>query len=169
MEVQQPNIPADNQILFFRRDRECYRFLSNFYPAPVLIDGETWPTVEHYYLAQKSDHPEYRDQIRAAASPGHAKRLGADPSLPKKRSAQSWFRRNAAAMRPDWQEVKLEVMRTAVAAKFLQNPELAQRLRDTGTAQLVEDSANDAYWGSGKTKDGLNWLGRILMEVRSRL
>lgn len=41
-------IPADNRILYFRRDREMFEFLSHFYLAPILLDGDTWPTVEHY-------------------------------------------------------------------------------------------------------------------------
>jgi N-glycosidase YbiA len=53
-------IPADNRILYFTRDREIFRFLSHFHPAPIVLDGETWPTVEHYYQAQKSAEPAYR-------------------------------------------------------------------------------------------------------------
>ncbi|HET8680011.1 MAG TPA: hypothetical protein VFM39_07795 [bacterium] len=36
-------ILADNRILYFRRDRETFEFLSHFYPAPTLLDGQTWP------------------------------------------------------------------------------------------------------------------------------
>ena len=66
-------------------------------------------------------------------------------------------------------ELKLEVMRIAVRAKFFQNPELAKRLLATGVAELIEDSESDAFWGCGKNGDGLNWLGQVLMEVRSEL
>jgi N-glycosidase YbiA len=66
-------IPADNRILYFLRDRESFRFLSHFHPSPIELDGEVWPTVEHFYQAQKSDDPAYRQAIRAAASPGMAK------------------------------------------------------------------------------------------------
>lgn len=42
-------IPADNRILYFGRDRAVFGFLSHFHSAPVVLDGEVWPTVEHYY------------------------------------------------------------------------------------------------------------------------
>jgi predicted NAD-dependent protein-ADP-ribosyltransferase YbiA (DUF1768 family) len=42
-------LPADNRILYFARDRELFGFLSHFHPAPILLDGEVWATVEHYY------------------------------------------------------------------------------------------------------------------------
>ena len=162
-------IPSDNRILFYHRDRQSFGFLSNFHVSPIVVDGETWPSSEHYYQAQKSLQSEYRDQLRAAYSPGHAKRLAADPALPRKRSGQSWFRRNGVSIRADWQEVKLQVMRNAVRAKFSQNSELSQRLLATGAAELLEDSESDSYWGSGNKDEGLNWLGRVLMEVRAEL
>jgi hypothetical protein len=62
-------IPADNRILYFARDRGMFGFLSHFHPAPILLDGEVWPTVEHYYQAQKLFDPAYRQAIRDAATP----------------------------------------------------------------------------------------------------
>ena len=60
-------MPDDNRVLFFERDQEAFGFLSNFHPAPLNLDGESWPTVEHYYQCQKSLNPGYRDAIRAEA------------------------------------------------------------------------------------------------------
>ncbi len=57
-------IPDDGRILFFRRDRAVFGFHSHFWPAAFLFDGESWPTVEHYYQFQKSFDPVYRDAIR---------------------------------------------------------------------------------------------------------
>jgi predicted NAD-dependent protein-ADP-ribosyltransferase YbiA (DUF1768 family) len=34
---------------------------------------------------------------------------------------------------------------------------------------LIEDSPFDAFWGTGRDGDGLNWAGRILMEIRRKL
>lgn len=31
-----------------------HRFLSNFYPSPIIYDGVAYPTVEHAYQAQKT-------------------------------------------------------------------------------------------------------------------
>ena len=31
-----------------------YAFLSNFYPSTFILDGKIYPTVEHYFQAQKT-------------------------------------------------------------------------------------------------------------------
>lgn len=162
-------IPEDNRILYFGRDRALFRFLSHFHPSPILMDGEVWPTVEHYYQAQKSSNSGYRQAIREATSPGKAKRLAAPPDAPRRVSGQSWFRRNDIPPRPDWHEVKLNIMRRADLAKFTQHTDLAELLLATGDAELVEDSPSEPYWGIGPDGQGKNWAGRVLMEVRDQL
>ena len=72
-------------------------------------------------------------------------------------------------LRPDWEEVKIDVMRRAVTAKFKTHQEIAERLLATGSEEIVEDSPGDYFWGCGKLGSGQNWLGRILMEVRANL
>lgn len=171
MVVDGPHIvvPADNRILYFGRDRSRFRFLSHFHPSPIVIDEEEWPTVEHYYQAQKSADPEYRTAIRAAVSPGLAKRLAAPPSAPRRISRDSWFRRHGQQPRHDWHDVKLDLMRRADHAKFTQNVDLGMLLLATGDAELVEDSPGEPFWGIGPDGAGLNWAGRVLMEVRTQL
>lgn len=164
-----PIIPADGRILYFGRDRGAFGYLSHFHPAPVCLDGETWPTVEHYYQAQKSRDPAYREAIRTAVSPGLAKRLAAPADAPRRISEQSWFRKHAASPREDWSEVKLDIMRRADWAKFTQHRELTEQLLATGSAMLIEDSPFEPFWGVGRDGTGLNWAGRVLMEVRERL
>lgn len=68
--IEHPRPPADCRILYFSRDRAAFGFLSHFHPAAIELDGESWRTGEHYYQAQKSDHPEYRAVIRSAVSSG---------------------------------------------------------------------------------------------------
>ncbi len=162
-------IPDDGRILFFERDRADFGFLSHFHPSPFTLDGEAWPTVEHYYQYQKGHDPAYKAAIRASHSPGRAKRLAASPHLPRKTSNQSWFRRNKQEPRPDWAEVKLGFMRAADLAKYQQNPDLRRLLCATGNAVIIEDSAFDAFWGIGTEGEGANWAGRVLMEVRAAL
>jgi len=164
-----PAIPEDNRILYFGRDREQFGFLSHFHPAAIGLDGEVWPTVEHYYQFQKSPEPAYRQAIREARTPGMAKRLAAPPQAPRRVSAQSWFRKNGVPPRPDWHEVKLGIMRRADRAKFTQHRDLAERLLATGEAELVEDSSSEPFWGVGPEGRGGNWAGRVLMEIREEL
>jgi ribA/ribD-fused uncharacterized protein len=167
--LAEPIIPADNRILYFDRDRAAFRFLSHFWPAPIELDGLLWPTVEHYYQAQKSHDPVYREAVRMAPAPGVAKRLAAQPSAPRKISSDSWFKRHGVEPRPDWHEVKLDLMRRADMAKFTQHPKLAQLLLDTLDAELVEDSPTEPFWGIGPDGNGANWAGKVLMEIRDKL
>ena len=162
-------IPPDNRILFFSRDREQFGFLSHFHPAPVEVDGETWPTVEHYYQAQRSESQAYRRAIRNAATPGQAKKLAASPHSSKKTAQHSWFRLHQQEVRADWGEVKLDIMRRADRAKYTQNPDLRALLLATGDAEIVEDTNGDGFWGIGPDGSGPNWAGRVLMEMRAEL
>jgi ribA/ribD-fused uncharacterized protein len=162
-------IPDDNRILYFQRDRAGFSFLSHYYAASIEIDGETWPTVEHFYQAQKSPDPEYRAAIRAAVHPSLAKQLAAAPEAPSKVSKRSWFKISGVRPRADWDTVKVEVMRRGDIAKFRQHADLAALLLATRTAVLIEDSRLDSFWGTGENGTGLNWAGRILMEIRESL
>ncbi len=131
-----------------------YGDFSNFAGFPIRLDGEVWPTSEHYFQAQKFKDRSVRKKIRTANSPMIAARMGRDRSLP---------------LRRDWESVKGEVMRKAVQAKFTQHDELRGLLLETGDAKIVEHTENDAYWGDGGDGSGKNMLGRILMEVRDRI
>jgi ribA/ribD-fused uncharacterized protein len=161
-------IPNDNRILFFKRDRGEFGFLSNFHDAPITVQGETWQSTEFYYQAQKSHDSRFQNEIRKATSPGHAKGLGSDPSRSRRARRRSWFAQHPDAMRSDWPEVKVTVMRVALAAKFAQNHELREMLLATGDAQLIEDSPHDSFWGTGRDGQGMNQLGRLLMELRTQ-
>jgi hypothetical protein len=128
-------VPDDGRIMFYARDRDAFAFLSNFYPSPFDLEGRQWATVEHYYQAQKADDPLEQENTRLADTPKRAKRLG-----------------RKACIRPDWNDVRVDVMRHAVLAKFDQNADLAELLVGTGDALLVEDSSFDFFWGAGECK-----------------
>ena len=69
-------------------------------------------------------------------------------------------------VRPDWEDIKLEVMGDLLWQKFVLNRELRDRLIATGDRELVEGNAfSDFYWGVCKGR-GHNHLGRLLMELR---
>jgi ribA/ribD-fused uncharacterized protein len=78
-------------------------------------------------------------------------------------------RDRARPLRPDWEQVKDDVMRRAVRRKFETHPALRQVLLATGDELIVEDAPNDWYWGCGKDGTGKNMLGHILMDVRTTL
>lgn len=138
----------------FYRSGDDFGWMSNFARFPIELDGKDWPTSEHYYQAQKFTDPELQEQVRQASGPGEAARIGRDPNNP---------------LRPDWDQVKDDVMRKVVKAKFVQHKELAYELVATKDAELIEHTKNDAYWADGGNGKGKNVLGVILMEVREQL
>jgi hypothetical protein len=137
----------------FYRVADEYGCFSNFAPYPIEIDGQEWPTSEHYFQAQKFLDSERRERIRHTPSPMIAARLGRD---------------REARLRADWEQVKIDIMRKAVRAKFAQHDDIRDVLLGTGAAAIVEHTINDRFWGDGGDGSGKNWLGRILMEVREQ-
>ncbi|MCT4574179.1 NADAR family protein, partial [Bacillus thuringiensis] len=53
-----------------------YRFLSNFWPCPIVWEGREAPTVEHHYNAAKTLNESERESVYACSTPGKAKRAG---------------------------------------------------------------------------------------------
>ena len=72
------------------------------------------------------------------------------------------------ALRPDWDDVRLEVMRAIIAEKFRSGGPLADRLLATGSAVVIEGNTwDDRFWGvDAHTGHGHNHLGHILMDQR---
>jgi len=127
-----------------------FRFLSNFFVAPVEFEGKVYPSSEHLYQALKTLDPEEREQVRLAPTPGASKKMG-----------------KTITLRPDWDDVKDGIMEEIIRLKFTQNPELAEKLLATGDAELIEGNWwGDVYWGICKG-EGLNKLGLLLQALRS--
>lgn len=182
--VDKENMDSDNEITeicFFDEDKPYYEF-SNFFKCTIHIDGEYWITNEHYFQAAKFDNLEYKKLIRDCNTPYKAMILGNQQK--KFGYASNWTintnnknkindiidkYKNTVTIRPDWEEIKDNVMETIVEAKFTQNESLKQLLLSTKKAILKEESPFDNYWGIGKNKTGLNRLGEILMKIRTKL
>lgn len=127
-----------------------YRFLSNFYPSPIEVNGKKYDTVEHFFQASKARDEADHEYVRSSPSPGIAKHRG-----------------KRIPLRDDWEASKLIVMLEGLIAKFEQHDLLAEKLMDTETARLVEDNTwGDTYWGVCNNT-GENNLGKLLMYVRS--
>ncbi len=168
--------------IHFYGEKGPFAGFSNFYPSPIVIDGYRWPTVEHYFQAQKFISPqgttsprsiEYAALIASQNTPGKAKILAGQ----KTAGGYQWRQElnkiinsyTDVKIRPDWESVKDNVMRKAVFNKFLQNPNLWALLNSTGDRYLAEHTTRDSYWGDGGTGTGKNRLGQILMETRTLL
>ena len=147
---------SSHEIKFYNRDEPFYEF-TNFHPCPVYIDGEMWPTTEHYCQAQKFIGTPYVDRVRRLHHPREAFQLSREPKVSRWR-------------RSDWESVKDDVMLKALRAKFSdQNPKLLSLLLSTGDKTLIEHTSNDSYWGDGGDGTGSNKLGQLLMQVQSEL
>jgi ribA/ribD-fused uncharacterized protein len=131
-----------------------YGFFSNFSPHLIFIEGEIWPTVEHYFQASKFENADVRNKIKSLKSPMDASIKGRDRNV---------------MIRPDWEMIKEEVMLNGLLAKFFQHPNLKTELLKTENSVLIEDTPNDRYWGNGGDGSGKNRLGKLLMEVRDKI
>ncbi|MEM8558252.1 MAG: NADAR family protein [Bacteroidota bacterium] len=151
---------SDGQI-----DKAC---LSQWYVAPFTVDGQRYPTAEHFMMAEKArlfgDH-EIAARVLKAPHPGAAKKLG---------------RQVRGFDEATWQQARFDVVVRGNVAKFEQNEALGDFLRGTKARVLVEASPRDRIWGIGLAADdpravkplawrGQNLLGFALMGVRSRL
>jgi ribA/ribD-fused uncharacterized protein len=128
-----------------------YRFLSNFAPSVIEVDGFEYPTVEHAFQSLKTENPTEREIVRSARTPGQAKKLG-----------------RRVTLRPDWDTARIGVMKMLLEKKFA-NKVLRAELLATGDAELVEGNYwNDTFWGVCRGR-GENNLGKLLMQVRSSI
>jgi ribA/ribD-fused uncharacterized protein len=138
---------------------------SQWYGAPFVVEGERYPTAEHFMMAEKAalfGDQATRTQVLQAPNPGAAKALG---------------RQVLGFNEEVWLKHRFSIVVRANEAKFAQNPDLGQFLQQTGTRVLVEASPVDRVWGIGLAQDderinnpnlwrGLNLLGFALMQVR---
>lgn len=137
--------------IYFYKINDEYGCFSNFAHYGFELDGKSWMTSEHYFQAQKFAGTEYEEIIRLLDNPMKAAEMGRNRDLP---------------LREDWEQVKDDIMRKAVRAKFIQNKEIRDVLMSTGKETIIEKTTDDYYWGCGKAGSGKNMLGIILMEVR---
>ncbi len=142
-------------------------YLSNWFPSPsrLIFQGKLYhfQNVEQGMMAGKAmmmGDIESFNKILQQPDPKKVKALG----------------RKVKNFNPVlWDKYKYQIVRTAVLAKFMQNPDLLAQLLSTGDAYLAETSAYDKVWGTGskstnpKYWNGQNLLGLILMEVRKDL
>lgn len=131
-----------------------HRWLSNFAPVKIKLDGLEFPSVEHAYMSAKSDDAEWKKFC----------------SNPNNKAGDVKTQSRNVTLKEDWNEIKLEVMKECVTQKFSQEP-YKTKLLETGTQHIQEGNRwNDKFWGVClKTNKGENHLGRLIMDVRSAL
>lgn len=119
-----------------------YRFLSNF---------DERGKVEWRFQAAKTLDDDEAAWVLGAVSAGEAKRRG-----------------RGVTLRPDWEEIKEDIMLGLLREKF-SDPTLGAMLVATYPAELIEGNDwRDPYWGVCRGH-GKNRLGVLLMQVREEL
>jgi len=125
---------------------------------PLTIEGISYRTAEHAYQAMKTTDPRIRREIAAMRSPYDAKNY--------------WKDRQP---RPDWEDIKLDVMRKILGFKFAPGTSWHTKLMGTGNEELIEyNNWGDRKWGAQVKNladgtvhiSGENRLGNLLMEIR---
>ena len=140
--------------IYFYSTIDDYGCFSNFSKHGIAVEGVYWPTVEHFFQAQKFEEGDYQIRILKTRSPKEAARLGRSRSRP---------------IRNDWDDVKVEIMHYAVYLKFATHASTRDILLSTGDAEIVENAPGDYFWGCGANGSGKNMLGKILMKERGML
>lgn len=126
--------------------RAEYFFLSNFFPG-----GGALPTAEHQFQARKTLVPMEAIYIMSSPTAAAAKARG-----------------RATTLRPDWEEIKIDVMYEVLQLKFSVEP-IRQQLLATEDAELIEGNTwGDTFWGVCRG-EGLNILGELLMILRDEI
>ncbi|MFB6531367.1 NADAR family protein [Streptomyces sp. NPDC056399] len=142
--------------------------LSQWWPAPFVVDGVSYATAEHWMMAAKARLFEDAEAERAALSartPAEAKKAG---RLVRGFDETVWARE------------RFGIVVEGSVRKFSSDEALRGYLLGTGTRVLVEASPVDRVWGIGLAADdprahdpaswrGDNLLGFALMEARERL
>ncbi|GAA2420835.1 NADAR family protein [Actinomadura vinacea] len=142
--------------------------LSQWHPSPFAVDGVTYPTAEHFMMAEKArlfGDAAAVEKILADPDPGRAKALG---------------RRVRNYAEETWVRERYDIVVRGNVAKFGAHDRLRDFLSGTTGKVLVEASPLDTIWGIGFGEErpealrpsqwrGLNLLGFALMDAREAL
>ena len=130
-----------------------HRWLSNFAPCKIVLEGGVYNSVEHAYMSAKCDDPEWKAFCQKTEKPGQVKKAS-----------------RRIKLRPDWDDLKIEVMKKCLKQKYTQEP-YKTKLKKTGTQCIQEGNRwNDKFWGVClKTGEGKNILGKLIMGIRAEI
>jgi ribA/ribD-fused uncharacterized protein len=149
-------LDTDSHVFFYEAE---FYVLSNFSAFRLEWMERDFDTSEHAYHWSKFD----------PATPGNAViRL----EVAGARSAHEAFKlakKHKDRVRPNWNALRVKVMRDILRAKADQHEYVRRKLLQTGDRELVEDSWRDPFWGWGEDRTGLNMLGKLWMEIRAEL
>ena len=138
-------------ILFYEAK---YYMFSNFASFAVVYKGLTWMTSEHAYQAAKFEDKGVIKLIHSSLSAHDSKKIA---------------HVHKDKMNPDWSNLKVSIMEEIVREKIKMHPYIQEKLIETGERDIIENSPEDSFWGSGSDGNGRNELGKIWMKLRDEL
>lgn len=145
-------LDTDERVCFYEQD---FYVLSNFSAFTLMWKGIRFDTSEAAYHWEKfTGDSLVQKMIETAHSAHEAFKIA---------EAHKEFRR------PDWDDVKVDIMREILRAKVEQHEYVRRKLLATGERELVENSWRDSFWGWGPDRAGRNQLGRLWMEIRTEI
>lgn len=153
-------LDTDEQVFFYEQD---YYVLSNFSAFTIMWKGIRFYTSEHVYHWEKFQSVSGKILVNNLALCNFIK------NAPSAHEAYKFAQRNRIYRRPDWDEIKVDIMRDILKAKVTQHEYVMAKLLDTDNRELIENSWRDDFWGWGPNKDGKNMLGKLWMEIRDSL
>jgi ribA/ribD-fused uncharacterized protein len=131
-------------------------YLSNFYPdSPFYFKKTKFKTSEHFFMTFKTLDKLEQSKIINAPTASAAKKLG-----------------KLVKLRPDWEDIKFNVMYMAIYLKFTQNTDILEKLLNIDDDLLIENNIHhDDVWGNclcpkHVDKNGQNYLGRLLKKLK---
>lgn len=153
--------PKSQDLAIFKKTHEEWGGFSNMASGyPITINDIHIRSSEALYQALKFPaHPEVQNKILAQTSPMTAKMVGKP------------FRE---LIRPDFDVIRIRIMKWCVYAKLLSNfDKFSNLLLESGNKIIVEESSKDNFWGAKRNQEnrlvGVNVLGRILMQTRDNI
>ena len=156
---------ADKVVLFFTKHSP----LSNFYKCQFEIENVKYTSVQQYYANQAALFFKDAEMAECIMQENDAAENKRSFNKIKGFDKTIWYKDNAQ-----------KVTKEAIIAKFTQNTDLNQILKDTADKEIAEANPYDLCWGTGValwSKDaanpngwkGQNITGKLLMDVRSIL
>jgi ribA/ribD-fused uncharacterized protein len=118
------------------------------YPHTIHVNGIEYTCIEAAFQSFKLENREARRQF-SRLNGFEAKKLG-----------------RRVQLRPDWNEIKVEVMYRLLKIKF--KGELGEKLKGISSPIVEENTWGDTFWGVCRGR-GQNQLGILLEQVRDEL
>ena len=152
-----------NDVCVFSKAQEEWGGFGNMSGGfPLRINPQLLiPSVENLYQAMRyTDDPDRQLPILVQKSGFSAKLV-----------AKKWRNEHT---RPDFNEVRVQIMRWCLQIKKRQHKKYRDLLISTGNRPIVEISKKDDFWGAKPNEDwtiftGNNTLGKLHMEIRDQL